>query len=168
FTINEIARQTNLLALNAAIESARESGESRGFAIVAEEIRKLANHSAKATEDIQSLLLELQDATQKSVKATDTGMHEVSAGVHLVNEFLGDFETILDKIKGITNSVQEITIASREQANGANYLNSSMLKVNENTKNNVNKIKESKRTIEEVHSLSIELNELMQEFVKWK
>lgn len=121
--INEIADQTNLLALNAAIEAARAGEQGRGFAVVADEVRKLAERTAKATGEIGGMIQRIQDLTGKAVHSMDNGNQEMQNGRLLV-EGVG---TALDEIVTSVNSMQEefqrIVETSREQSETASSIN---------------------------------------------
>jgi methyl-accepting chemotaxis protein PixJ len=117
--IKNFAEQTNVLALNASIEAARAGEEGRGFAIVAEEIRELAQQSAKATNDIEKLISNIQRATSEVVAAMEVGTEQVVSGTKLVDETLLGLNQIVtanDQIKQVVEAIAQATVEQAENS----------------------------------------------------
>ncbi|NLJ79636.1 MAG: HAMP domain-containing protein, partial [Firmicutes bacterium] len=117
--ITGIADQTNLLALNAAIEAARAGEQGRGFAVVAEEVRKLAEQSARAAGEITELIHQIRDSAQNSVQRTDEGAARVQEGMDVVAHTGKMFGEIHNIIEDLVHKIGEVASASQELAAGA-------------------------------------------------
>ncbi|WP_409304168.1 methyl-accepting chemotaxis protein [Peribacillus sp. SCS-155] len=134
--INGIAEQTNLLALNAAIEAARAGEHGKGFAVVADEVRKLAEQSQSSTKNIAHLINMIQKDTEESVIIMNEVVKNAEAGVKVSEQTSEKFSLILDSTRGITPQIEEVTAtvqqisASIEEVSSAAYEISSLAKAN--------------------------------------
>jgi len=114
--INDIADQTNLLALNAAIEAARAGEQGRGFAVVADEVRKLAERTAKATSEIGDMIKGIQDEVEKAVTAMNDGTERVNVGVELSVQAGNALRDIVKSVNNLQTMVQQIASATEEMS----------------------------------------------------
>jgi methyl-accepting chemotaxis protein len=114
--IKEIADQTNLLALNAAIEAARAGEQGRGFAVVADEVRKLAERTAKSTEEITSMVGAIQQSTTQVVTRIDAGVSAVDRSVAHANEAGQSIESLLEIARRVAELIHDIDLALSEQS----------------------------------------------------
>lgn len=126
-TIDDIAAQTNLLALNAAIEAARAGEQGRGFAVVADEVRKLAERSLGATKEIADLISGIQKGVSEAVKAMDDGNKEIETGYKLAADAGASLSDILSQAEAVGKQVEQITGASK----GLTKLSEDLMKVAE-------------------------------------
>jgi methyl-accepting chemotaxis protein len=117
--IDDIAEQTNLLALNAAIEAARAGEHGKGFAVVADEVRKLAERSSKATKEIANLIINIQTLTSDAVAAMEQGTGEVEQGVNLATDAGRALQEILETVEETYRHVENISAAAEQVAAGS-------------------------------------------------
>ncbi|MGZ0051648.1 methyl-accepting chemotaxis protein [Brevibacillus gelatini] len=116
--ITAIAEQTNLLALNAAIEAARAGEQGRGFAVVADEVRKLAEQSAQSAQQIKELITTIQLESNQAVLSMEQGTKEVAIGLTVVNNAGKSFEQIQDAVAQVASQIQEVKVHSEQMTAG--------------------------------------------------
>ncbi|KAF0111731.1 MAG: methyl-accepting chemotaxis protein [Chloroflexi bacterium] len=121
-TIEDIASQTNLLALNAAIEAARAGEAGKGFAVVADEVRKLAERASSATKEIGALITSIQKAVKEAVTAMDEGSEEVKLGVSTANEAGSSLFDILQATEAVNDQAEQAAAAAEQMSASANEL----------------------------------------------
>ncbi|GGE34603.1 methyl-accepting chemotaxis protein McpA [Pullulanibacillus camelliae] len=114
--ITEIADQTNLLALNAAIEAARAGEQGKGFAVVADEVRKLAEQSSQSTDKIREVVTAIQKETDLALQSMETGKVEVDKGIDVVNSAGESFKNIKQFVDNVTSQIQNVSAAVQEIA----------------------------------------------------
>ena len=128
--INDIADQTNLLALNAAIEAARAGEHGRGFAVVADEVRKLAERTTTATEEVSTSIREIQSETAKAVEMMLNGTREVDGGVQRASEAGESLQQIVSSAVEVRSRIESIAATAEQQSSVANEISKNIQNVN--------------------------------------
>jgi methyl-accepting chemotaxis protein len=124
--INEIAQQTNLLALNAAIEAARAGEHGLGFAVVAQEVGKLASRTTGATDDIAASIKTIQEETNNAVDRFNAATREVETGVEKASDAGKSLDQIVASARDVASMIQSIATAAEEQSAGAEQMAESL------------------------------------------
>jgi methyl-accepting chemotaxis protein len=162
--INDITEQTNLLALNAAIEAARAGEAGRGFAVVADEVRKLAEHSRSATKDIAALIKAIQAETNEAVVVMEEGTKEVEGGATLADQAGRALDAISSVVRQSAELVQEISLASKQQVRGTEGVAHAMQIISSITRQTSQGTRGTVATVSQLVKLSDQLNEGLAQF----
>lgn len=162
--IKEVADQTNLLALNAAIEAARAGEQGRGFAVVADEVRKLAERTSQSTIDISSVIEKVQAGISAVMATMGSGVEQVELGVMQANKAVESVDRINTGSQQVVYNVSDISSALREQSIANNEIAQSVEKIAQMAEENNSAVEETARTARNLQSIATELNELVSQF----
>lgn len=162
--IQDIADQTNLLALNAAIEAARAGEQGRGFAVVADEVRKLAEKTAQATDDIAGRIKAIQGETEMTITVMKRSTESFRASVEKANNAGDALNEIVDSSRQVMDMVQRIATATEEQSSAAEQVSQSMEVVAGIVKDNASQVDSLKELSDELLNIANKLSEQISHF----
>jgi methyl-accepting chemotaxis protein len=162
--INDVADQTNLLALNAAIEAARAGEHGRGFAVVADEVRKLAERTSHATKEISDTIYAMQTETKKAVSSMEEGVNEVGMGTVEAAKSGAALKDILFQINRVTGEISQIAVASEQETATTNEISSSIQQISRVMRDTAQQIQENATASSQLAGLSNGLQTLVRQF----
>jgi twitching motility protein PilJ len=162
--ISEIASRTNLLALNASIEAARAGDAGRGFTVVADEVRNLAERASASAEEISKLIDDIQSGISKTIKAMENGTYEVSEGARLVDAAGEVLRDILGSVEISALSASEISSAMQEQTKFSKDIAANLEHIAVIAKNTAEGARQSKESATQLEFLSKNLNQAVEKF----
>ncbi len=162
--INAVAEQTNLLALNAAIEAARAGEQGRGFAVVADEVRTLANRTHESTKEIKEMIENLQTGTQQAVDAINTSKTQAETSVEKAGEAVNSLDVITEAVSSINNMNVQIAAAVEQQNAVAKEINQNVVTIRELSQSTVDGVHVSLANSEEMRTQAQSLSKLVDQF----
>ena len=162
--IKDIAGEIHLLAVNAAIESAAAGEHGKRFAVVASEVRRLAERTRESAEEIKGLVVEIQSATHSSVLATEQGVKEVENGVSLATGARGSLEQIIQMVDRTTQAIRQITLVTQQQQSASEQIVQTMREVAVVTSQSASSMKQSAASVVELNALADQFKTRIKEF----
>lgn len=162
--INEIADQTNLLALNAAIEAARAGEHGRGFAVVADEVKKLAERTSHATGEISETIIAMQIETKNAVNSMQEGVSEARRGATEATKSGDALHDILNQVNVVTTEINQIAVASEQQTASTNEIANNIQQISEVMAETARRIQDNANAASQLAGLSRDLHEVVGQF----
>ena len=162
--INDIADQTNLLALNAAIEAARAGEQGRGFAVVADEVRKLAERTTSATKEIAQMIQTVQNETKVAVAAMEEGRKQVDEGVQTTAQAGDSLKEIIHTSENVGGMITQIATAAVEQSSATEEINQNMESIAKLVKEAADGAQQSAKACQDLSGLALDLQKMVGNF----
>ena len=161
--ISDIADQTNLLALNAAIEAARAGEAGRGFAVVADEVRKLAEKTMASTNDVGNAIKAIQESTAKSMAGVEQSVARIGEATELASQSGAALQEIVATVEATADQVNAIATASEEQSAASEEINQSIVQVNDMSRQTAEAMAEAAKAVSDLAAQAQGLTDLIQE-----
>ncbi len=162
--IKEIADQTNLLALNAAIEAARAGEQGRGFAVVADEVRKLAERTSQSTAQITETISKIQSGTNDAVQSMEAGVNQVNQGIVLADQAGKAIVQIEETTVSVMRAITDISSAIEEQSQASKEIARGVENIAQTTEENAESMRTSASVAQELQTLAADLQTTVSQF----
>jgi methyl-accepting chemotaxis protein len=162
--IDDIADQTNLLALNAAIEAARAGEQGRGFAVVADEVRKLAERTTTATKEIAQMIKNIQEETKTAVTAMESGTKQVEEGVTFTSKAGDSLKQIIQMSEQVGEMITHIATAATEQSSASEEINHNMEEIAKLVRESADGAQQSAKACQDLSGLALDLQKMVANF----
>ena len=162
--IDDIADQTNLLALNAAIEAARAGEQGRGFAVVADEVRKLAERTTTATKEIAQMIKNIQDETKSAVTAMEAGTKQVEDGVKSTSQAGDSLKEIIHMSEHVGEMITHIATAATEQSSASEEINNNIEQIARLVRESSDGAQQSAKACQDLSGLALDLQNMVSKF----
>ena len=163
-SVNDIADQSNLLAVNAAIEASKAGESGKGFTVVAQEIKSLAEQSKKATAQVRNILSDIQKATSAAVMATEQGSKAVEAGVKQSTQAGETIRVLSESSDEALQATTQIAASSQQQLVGMNQIGLAMENINQAGVENAASMKQSENTAKDLNELGLKLKQMVEQY----
>ncbi len=163
-TITKVADQTNLLSLNAAIEAEKAGEYGAGFAVVAREIRRLADQTAVATLEIEQMVKEMQSSVSTGVMEMDRFNQQVSGNVNQVGKISGQIATVIEQVQSLTPRFEEVSQSMSQQFEGAQQISTAIAQLSEASQQTVQSLQETNRAVEQLDDAAQGLQGVVSQF----
>ena len=162
--IDDIADQTNLLALNAAIEAARAGEQGRGFAVVADEVRKLAERTTSATKEVAQMVQSIQNETKTAVAAMHDGTNQVQEGVQTTARAGDSLKQIIRMAEQVGEMITHIATAATQQSSATEQVNQNVDQITHLVNESAVGAQESAKACQELSGLALDLQKMVSSF----
>jgi methyl-accepting chemotaxis protein len=160
--VSELAEQTNILAINATIEAAGAGEAGKRFAVVAEEIRKLADRVGGSTKEVRTLIDDVRSAVNTTVMATETGSKAVDAGTRQFGDVASIFKQIANLLATTTDAAREIELSTKQQASAVEQVNTAIASVTQASMETETSAGQTLQTVSQMATLSKNLMRIIQ------
>jgi methyl-accepting chemotaxis protein len=159
--VSDLANQTNMLALNSAVEASRAGEYGKGFTVVANEIRKLADQSQNSTEKINALVSEIQSAINSTVMVTEEGTKTVASGVQIAQRTEQAFTGVTDAVNKVAVNNQQISFTLKQQVDAIQQVVEAMEAINKGAKETASGISQSKEGTQQLNEAALVLKRMV-------